>query len=87
MTTRLNRLSLLNRAIGILWFVLCLCAGSSLIDWSFHTRRSASEVLFPLYLAIWCTLFFVGRALLARGLSPQRLGLSHCKVHPGRNRM
>jgi hypothetical protein len=58
-----------SRLLGTLWFATCACLGTLLIAFSFSQRRTLSEALFPLFLALWAVVFLCGRALLASVMS------------------
>src|SRR6266487_2401223 len=58
----------LSRTLGLLWFTVAAAIGTILIILSFRADRELSEMLFPIYLAVWVALFFVGRTVLVRCL-------------------
>lgn len=63
-----------SRIVGVLWFATCASLGTLLIAFSFGHRRTLSEALFPVFLALWAAVFLCGRALLAWLISKRARG-------------
>ena len=55
-----------EKTTAILWTIFCLVGGSWTITHLFKTNREITEFLYPLSLALWATIFFLGRTILGK---------------------